>query len=247
MSSVGGSRSPRRRKERYSKRSSLSPRHKFPVFFAAENVVREQSIFSRRMPVSEVFYMVAAKATEKPAPSKATHALFLAAVGPTGEPIRGSEVEMEASCRMKQFMSQINDGSMVVFKHRALPISFSYTKTFLVDGRLSCSAALAWMMAATPAEAQGLEGGCGDQLFPTDLDGSPPLAGHEVTVAAVDLATVRFFLPSPSRASAVILAFFHVFSPSSLPLPPTVSSPAATHSDRHNLPPLSLRDMFIRD
>jgi hypothetical protein len=53
----------------------------------------------------------------------------------------------------------------------------------------------------------------------------------------VDLATVRFFLPSPSRASAVILAFFHVFSPSSLPLPPTVSSPAATHSDRHNLPP----------
>lgn len=189
MSSVSGSRSPRRLKDRSSKRSSLSPRHKFPVFYAAENVVREQSIFSRRMPVSEVFYMVAAKSTEKPTPSKATHALFLSQVGPTGEPIPGSEVEMDAACRMKQFMGQIGDGCLVIFKHRALPISFSFTKTFLVDGNLSCSEATAWMMSATPMDVHSVDSGCGDQIFPSDLDGEGPLGGLQVTIAAVDLTT----------------------------------------------------------
>ena len=143
------------------------------------------------MPVSEVFYMVAAKSTEKPPPSKATHALFLSQVTPTGEPLPGSEVEMEGSCRMKQFMTHIQDGCLVVFKHRALPVSFNFTKTFLVDGSLSCSAAAAWMMAATPVDLHGLDSGCGDQLFPSDLDSSGPLDGHQVTVTAIDLKTVR--------------------------------------------------------
>lgn len=182
MSTESPTKSSKRRK---GSSAAVSPRHKFPIYYARENVIREQTITSRRVPVADVFDMALAKSCEDPAASADTHALYLSQVGPTGDPLEGTEVEMDPACRMKHFMAQINDGCLVIFQHRRIPVSFSFTKTFLVSGGMALSEAVSWMMRSAPGAFDQNLLECGDQLFPSDSETGAILAGHKISAASL--------------------------------------------------------------